>query len=661
MYRCARLASERACLWRSTRTRLLAVSLLAAVTILGGPLACGPGVSQHLDAPPFDAADRARYARRLLTDARALRKQGRIEAAERTVRRGLTLLPNDSDLHRLRAELLAELGREPEAQQHRERADALDPPPPPLPENTLELPSDDLLVVLLPPPDDQLTSGRTPTQWPEGLVHRALLDRFALRMPDARVVEAPAEASASVDTLRRWLAGHARHIALSLRVDRAYCGESIKDGRFGLARLRVGLAAPDTEAASAGESSRTNHEHWIRRAGPERQIDERCAADNIARALEQLFELETFRSFCARRPGARESARWSRESIHLLFPALERRIASALDEARHALALGQLTASRAALARAIAIDPRHLDARSLLDEVDRALEITRQIARREEREKVVAENPLATDRPAPPQKSWQVLDPELTPAQRRRLEAQLADEQALRADLLAALAVLETKHGVPRAAALAALPTGTIGDPAAEGPTRARRHLQRLRANGTLAQAAEQQEGTELTTRVLYTPSGEMLARYYFSRGGESPILAEEDSSGDGRPDRWIAVVDGIRREVWERGRGKGQPDLHIVYAEDGQTLERVELDSRGDGRPERVFVYANGLLTSESRDTNEDGRFDLLEHFDDIGALAVREEDLDHDGLIDVRTHYRSGRVVRREIMNPEILGERP
>ncbi len=36
---------------------------------------------------------------------------------------------------------------------------------------------------------------------------------------------------------------------------------------------------------------------------------------------------------------------------------------------------------------------------------------------------------------------------------------------------------------------------------------------------------------------------------------------------------------------------------------------------------------------------------------------LARREEDIDGDEEIDVRTAYADGRIVRREILNPELL----
>jgi hypothetical protein len=100
---------------------------------------------------------------------------------------------------------------------------------------------------------------------------------------------------------------------------------------------------------------------------------------------------------------------------------------------------------------------------------------------------------------------------------------------------------------------------------------------------------------------------------------------------------------------------------LHLVYAPDGTSLELIEMDADRDGHPERVFRYNAGHLELEERDSNGDGRVDLLQYFDPAGALRLREQDLDGDGVPDVRTTYRNGHLIRREIANPELLESPP
>jgi len=157
--------------------------------------------------------------------------------------------------------------------------------------------------------------------------------------------------------------------------------------------------------------------------------------------------------------------------------------------------------------------------------------------------------------------------------------------------------------------------------------------------------------------RSLYAPSGAVLATYYFPSGKSVPVLYEQDTDDDGRPDRWTFYDRNTRRELWEDGGGTGHPDVHIVFAEDGLRVTRIEVDQDADQRAERVFEYGGGRLTSEARDTDGDDVLDRFERFGPDGRVELREEDLDGDGEIDVRSHYTDGRLSRKEILDPELL----
>ena len=130
-----------------------------------------------------------------------------------------------------------------------------------------------------------------------------------------------------------------------------------------------------------------------------------------------------------------------------------------------------------------------------------------------------------------------------------------------------------------------------------------------------------------------------MLARYYFATDSDAPVLREDDRNGDGLPDRWVGYEDGVVHEVWESDVGGTPPNRHLLYGPGGDVLERIELDQDGDGQLDRLFLYAGGRLREESRDTNGDGAFDRFQHFDESGSLTLREEDIDGDEEIDVRT----------------------
>ncbi|MCZ6464184.1 MAG: hypothetical protein O7A09_07575 [Proteobacteria bacterium] len=596
------------------------VRLARAVAVAGALVAfgvgCGAGVNQTLPQMQSSEAALDTYARRLLHDARLLRDEGRLEAAARVAARGLELSPDNAELQHLRADLLEALGEPENAAAHRRVAELLDPPPPPLPDSALELSSVGLLVVLLEPPEQAVRRGRAPEWWPDGPEAEVLVQRLAVRLPDARVVHRRAS---SVDEARAWIVDQDARAVLSLRVDRAFCSETLKDGAFAVAWLRAATAV----GAGRGVEAAGEVRETVDRPGPEPG----CRRETVARALERVLARPAVRN--ALETPATDHARWSSRAIRGLFPELGRRIDQELAAGRHLMTSGQLAAAVEHFRAAVAVDPDDVDARSILMDAETSLELSSQLAH------VAARHPEAEEAVAGS------FAPDFTSQKRRQIERLLLDEQRRRDDLLATLAVLDEDREAPSAATVAALRPAEIGDPDGVGPRLAR-----------------ERGGEPLEVRVLYAPDGGIVARYYFTGGGAEPVLREEDGV-DGRPDRWVAYAAGARREVWEDRRGSGVPDLHLIFAEGGDPLERLEVDSNGDGRPDRAFHYVDGRLVSEDRDTTGNGRFDLFERFDPSGALTLREEDRNGDGSVDLRTAYRSGRIVRREIMNPEVVTE--
>ena len=271
------------------------------------------------------------------------------------------------------------------------------------------------------------------------------------------------------------------------------------------------------------------------------------------------------------------------------------------------------------------LDPEDPETESYLEDTRRSLALAREIAARQ-------------DAHGDPDS----LDPRFSPAQRAAAEVALERERRRREDLLSALAVLDEDRYAPRADALGGLRPARIRNPEDFGPTLARR-----------------MSGSRVEGRAAYAPDGSVLARYYFAPGSAAPLLREEDTDGDGAADRWIAYRDGARGEIYEDGRGRGRPDLRLVFAAGGDPLERIEVDLHGDERPDRVFRYRNGRLESEDSDTDGDGRLDRFDQIGRDGRVDVREEDLDGDGAIDVKSVYRAGKLVRREISSPEHLPE--
>lgn len=553
---------------------------------------------------PLDPAARQRLARAKLEAGRALRRDGRAKLAEAALRRGLHFDPQHAGLHRELARVLEVQGRTDEAEAARALADALDPPPPPLPDTPLDRPSAGLLVVLV-PPSAEGGPERSPRSWPEGEVARTLEERLALRLPDATVVHADFE---SVDAARDWLERRKPRATLSLRVDRAYCGDSVKDGRFALGWLRGAVEQPGSAHARP---------HAARALVHDPRLPAGCRSEATARALEELLALPSLVEELA---AERSSAAWSRVAIRALFPGLGDRIDAQLAQGAALLAQGQLESAAAAFRDAARVDPEDHAVRTYLHEAEATLTLSGELSRSRRRR-------AEPDDPG-------VLDPRFSPAQRAALEAQLTEERRRREELLGALAVMDEDARLPPEDALATLRPSQIRDSEAFGPALARRRA-----------------GGQVEARGAYAPDGSVIARYYFPIGDDLPVLREEDLTQDGRADRWIAYAGSHRTEIWEAGRDTGRPDLRMVFTGQGSRLARIEVDRDSDGHPERIFHYSGDHLTAEARDTSGDGALDTFDRLDAEGRVVLREEDTNGDGHIDVRSIYEAGHLVRREL----------
>jgi hypothetical protein len=572
---------------RPPAARWLAILALAAA----GAVPSSAREPRPVGAPAPEAPtarDLVRFVRHSLEDARSLRREGRLAEAEAVARRGLEQV-RDAALHRELARILDARGEVEAAARERAAADALAPPPAMLPGAPLDLDSRGALVVLVPP---AAGAELPPGGWQDGPVAAALDARLELRLPEARRVHADFETTAAA---RAWLDQRGAAVAVSLRPERVWCGDTVKDGRFGVALLRVAVERP---AATAAEPAR------VRAVVEEPRDPHGCVHEVVARALEQALALPELAAALA---PPRPAGGFGRASARALFPGLGERIEAQIQAADTLLGLGRLADAAAALDQAAAVDAEDPVVRSYRHEVAAALALARELAG--------------------PHDDPGRVDPRLSPARRRALEAQVAEEAQRRRELLATLAVLEEAARPPPPALLAALRPVSIPSDQAFGPSLARR-----RAGGAVE------------ARAAHAPDGSELARYYFPSGEIHPVLREEDSDRDGRPDRWIAYAGDVRSEIWQGDRGLGRPDVKLVFGEDGVRLARVEVDRDADDRPERILHYTRGTPSSEARDTDGDGTLDTFDRLSPEGAVLVREQDVDGDGAIDLREVWNRG-----------------
>ena len=194
--------------------------------------------------------------------------------------------------------------------------------------------------------------------------------------------------------------------------------------------------------------------------------------------------------------------------------------------------------------------------------------------------------------------------------------------------------------------------------------------------------------------------------RHYHPESGRL-LHKREDRDYDGAIDAWSTYQDGVlmeraldhsgdgRRDVWERYVGgrmverevdrneDGRVDAHYRYRGDSLVEERH--DTNHDGEIDLVVEYRDRRRVRAEEDRDRDGRvdswttfraegdaelvarierdekgrgrpdtFETFEARDGRAVLVQREEDLNGDGEIDVRSIYRDGKLIRREILDP-------
>lgn len=576
-----------------------------AATLLCAGLAAG--AAQAADAGASANRREELFVQRRLVDARTFREQGRLEAAERALRRALEVTPDNPAVHRLLARVLEDQGRRGAAARHWRLADDFDPPPPPPPDSPIGVGSEGLVVVLV----DGAPAATRERRPDRDLETRVLSARVGTRLPWAKVLRADPE---SVSDARELLRGEQARAAISLRTERGFCSSSRKDGHFGVAWLRVASATPQA-LVSPPET--------VREVLSDPPEGETCVPAVLARGLERAL-LETPALDAVRRTD--RSGSWPSPALRALFPGIGRRVAQKIERGRARLATGRVESAAESFRAALEVDPDDADAHAYLKEAEDTLAIARALEPEGD----------AADRPH----DDGILEFSLSPAERTIAETRLDEERRRRDDLLAALVIAEVEERPPPPEAIQTLRTLELAGPPAPGPRLAR----------------ERTEGA-VEARALLSEKGDVVTVYYFAAGSDVPLLREEDTDGDGRPDRWIGYENDVRRDLWEGRAEHVQPDIHVRFASDGVQIETVSVDDDTDRRPERVFHYNDGLLTSEARDTDGDGLLDRFETFDADGLVAMREDDLNADGHTDVRTRYRNGRVLSREIENPAVV----
>jgi hypothetical protein len=195
----------------------------------------------------------------------------------------------------------------------------------------------------------------------------------------------------------------------------------------------------------------------------------------------------------------------------------------------------------------------------------------------------------------------------------------------------------------------------------------------------------------------------------FFDRETKVLLRKEVDSNYDGSLDTWSTYKDGMLVSRLRDTNRNGDVDVWESYAEDRMTDRTIDRDH--DHIADAFYQYSGGILAEERHDVNNDGVVDrrisyqnlfrsyaeedrdldgsmdnwttygvsqgkevvirierastgsgapdIFEIYDTSSGKSVlvrREEDRNQDGSIDVISRYKNGKLVQREISNPDL-----
>jgi hypothetical protein len=146
----------------------------------------------------------------------------------------------------------------------------------------------------------------------------------------------------------------------------------------------------------------------------------------------------------------------------------------------------------------------------------------------------------------------------------------------------------------------------------------------------------EHYENDRMTHRTIDRDRDGVADAFYQYAGG---ILVEErhDANNDGSVDRRIRYQNLFRESAEEDLDHDGQMDVWTTYgvSHGKEVVVRIERASKGSGTPDIVETY--DVSTGKS-------------------TLAKLEEDRDGDGTVDITSRYENGKLVQREISDPDL-----
>lgn len=124
----------------------------------------------------------------------------------------------------------------------------------------------------------------------------------------------------------------------------------------------------------------------------------------------------------------------------------------------------------------------------------------------------------------------------------------------------------------------------------------------------------------------------------FFEPGSMQLLRVEEDSNYDGSLDSWSSYQQGALRSRVRDTNGDDRPDIWERYENDRMAERTIDRDH--DGVADAFYVYADAILVEERHDANNDGAVDRRIFYEKLFRVRA-EEDRNLDGQIDVWTSY--------------------
>jgi hypothetical protein len=138
-------------------------------------------------------------------------------------------------------------------------------------------------------------------------------------------------------------------------------------------------------------------------------------------------------------------------------------------------------------------------------------------------------------------------------------------------------------------------------------------------------------------------------------------IVREFDRNGDKKTDIVNVLKKGIEGKGEEEGTEPqifikmmdlnldGKYDVYRFYDEAG-AVAKEELDLDFDGKIETIDFYVGGIVMKKEIDSQFDEKTDIWKYYDEKGILIKLEEDQDGDGAVDYWEYYAGGVLERIE-----------